>query len=265
MNVLSADHILRALQKRHTRDLWLAEVKDGPSTLVQTSRLDALAIKLSWTQPRLVGYEVKATRSDFLRDNKWATYLASTHQFSFACPANVIQPDELPTEVGLYWATEDGKLKQLRKPAVRPMAELPTNLLYYVIISRFQSDRHPFFSSAREYAMAYADDRPHRKSLGRIVGSRMAEELSVLEHQNKTLQHHVDAWQYRADRLRKALQSAGLPTDEWQLEEALKTLQQNAAASVDLQAVEHLHDGAARILVEIERLRSASRAEAPRV
>ena len=262
---MRADLILRVLQQRHPRDLWLTEVKDGPSTLAQTSRLDALAIKKSWTQPRLVGYEVKVTRADFLRDDKWVTYLPVTHQFSFACPWDLIQPDELPSEVGLYWIDPDGRLKQVRRPAVRVLAELPTNLLYYVILSRFSTDHHPFFTHQREQAVAYASDRPERRQLGRIVGSRMAEELSALEHRKRMLEHRIDATRYAYDQLCHTLEEAGLPTNEWELKGALASLQAGATSGIDPGTVQRLRTAAQQILDETDRLQSLTQEGSPDV
>ncbi len=253
---MRADLILRILQQRHRRDLWLTEVKDGPSTLAQTSRLDALAIKKSWTQPRFVGYEVKISRSDFLRDDKWVTYLPVTHQFSFACPWELIQPNELPSEVGLYWIDADGRLKQVRRPAVRVLTELPTNLLYYVILSRFPTDHHPFFTNQREQAVAYASDRPERRELGRIVGSRMSEELSALEHRKRMLENRIDATRYAYDQICHTLEEAGLPTNEWELKVALASLQVGATTGIDPGTVQRLRTAAQQIFDETARLQS---------
>lgn len=253
---MRADLILRILQQRHRRDLWLTEVKDGPSTLAQTSRLDALAIKKSWTQPRFVGYEVKISRSDFLRDDKWVTYLPVTHQFSFACPWDLIQPDELPPEVGLYWVREDGGLKQVRRPTLRPMTTLPTHLLYYLVLSRLSPDHHPFFTNQREQAVAYVSDRPERQELGRIVGSRMSEELSALEHRKRMLENRIDATRYAYDQLCHTLEEAGLPTNEWELKVALASLQVGARTGIDPSTVQRLRTAAQHILDETDRLQA---------
>lgn len=61
------------------------------------------------------GYEVKATRSDFLSDvrsEKWRRYLPRLTRFNFAAPIGVIKEDELPPEAGLVeqGTTRDGKV-----------------------------------------------------------------------------------------------------------------------------------------------------------
>ncbi|MFQ8765690.1 MAG: terminase small subunit [Oscillospiraceae bacterium] len=74
-----ADDVKRAIAHRHASDMFFTEVKDGPTQIVNHhSRIDALAIKLSWTNFAIIGYEVKVARSDFLRDEKWRAYSPNT-------------------------------------------------------------------------------------------------------------------------------------------------------------------------------------------
>ena len=53
----------------------------------------------TWT---VRGYEVKMSRADFLRDEKWTSYLPNFHFFWFAIPEpGIILPEELPDGIGL--------------------------------------------------------------------------------------------------------------------------------------------------------------------
>ncbi len=48
--------ITKALAKRHKDDMFFTEVKNGPTqTVAHHSRIDALAIKISWTRFRITG------------------------------------------------------------------------------------------------------------------------------------------------------------------------------------------------------------------
>ena len=250
---MRADEILQVLQQRHKTDLWTTEVKDGPSTMVQTSRMDGLAIKRSWTHPRFVGYEVKVSRSDFLRDNKWDAYLPLTHQFSFACPWELIMPPELPDAVGLYWATPSGKLKQVRKPMLRPMQELPTWLLYYVVISRLDPDRHPFFSSSREYIAAFVDDKAGRRTLGRKFHTRLVEDMARLSQENEDLRDRLNREESRFVQLERALKAVDLSADSWRLPAELTRLRDAAMLGVDREALQSIQFGAQNILKAVAR------------
>lgn len=254
-STIRADEILQVLQRRHQADLWITEVKDGPSTMVRTSRMDGLAIKRSWTHPRFVGYEVKVSRSDFLRDNKWDFYLPLTHQFSFACPWDLIQPDELPSVVGLYWVNpEDGKLKQVRKPVLRPMQELPTWLLYYVVISRLEPDRHPFFPSTREYITAFVEDKAERWALGSRFKTRLTQEVARLEKENEDLRARLHQEENQFARLERALKAVNLPADGWNLQTELMRLRESARVGMDRDALLSLQISAEKILDAVARL-----------
>lgn len=252
---MRADEILQLLQHRHQTDIWITEVKDGPSTMVQTRRMDGLAIKRSWTHPRFVGYEVKVSRSDFLRDDKWDAYLPLTHQFSFACPWDLIQPDELPSVVGLYWAKPDGKLKQVRKPVLRPMQELPTWLLYYVVISRLDPDHHPFFPSSREYIAAFVGDKAERRALGYRFQTRLVQDVARLEKENEALRTRLEGKEGRLKRLESALKAVNLSTDFWSLSHQLTRLQDAAQTGIDEQTVQNLQRNAEEIVATVSRLR----------
>jgi len=178
--------ILRQLQKRHLEkklpDAFFTEVKNGPTwTSSNLLKLDAVAIKKSWSNPCITGYEVKVSRGDFVRDEKWHGYLRYCHQFYFVCPTGLIKPEELPPEVGLiYYNTEKDCLNSKRK-ALHRQIEISWEMLYYLAISRTDSDRHPFFSDKREYLEAWVQNKNEGKALGLVVGGKMAEQIEELQ------------------------------------------------------------------------------------
>ncbi|MRN51968.1 hypothetical protein [Paenibacillus monticola] len=180
--VVRADLIKKALADRHKDDFYMTEVKDGPSQSVQHHlKLDALAVRKSWSKPLLSGYEIKVSRSDFLRDNKWMGYLPLCHEFSFVCPTGLIKPEELPEQVGLiYYNPEKGTLQTKRK-AVYRLVEIPANMLMYIIMNRLNNDRHPFFSDQRERIEAYVLDKGDRYHLSVTYKHKISARLDELE------------------------------------------------------------------------------------
>jgi hypothetical protein len=212
--------ILRQLRKRHVGksgldDVFLTEVKngrswDGRNLLI----LDALAIRKSWVKPCFTGYEVKVDRGDFMRDHKWPGYVQYCHQFYFACPTGLIQPDELPNEVGLIWYNP-GKdsLYTKRKALYRPI-EISAEMLMYIVMSRMDSDRHPFFSDEREMLMAWVEDKQEKVKLGHIIGGKMVLKLKYLGAENKRLKQQVGYLEddrEQLQKIRQVLRSHGLP------------------------------------------------------
>jgi hypothetical protein len=77
----------------------------GYSKATCEQRIDAFATHC-WTPYERVAYEVKASRSDFLREmkkpRKRARGLLLSNEFFFAAPAGLIKPEEVPPECGLY-------------------------------------------------------------------------------------------------------------------------------------------------------------------
>ena len=174
-----SDMILRQLAKRHASNnpawFFMTEVKNGPSQIVSSGllKLDAMAIRKSWVNPCFVGYEVKVSRSDFLRDDKWPGYLSYCHKFYFACPAGLIQPEELQSQVGLIWYNPEKDCITTKRRAVYRPVELDPALLMYVIMNRLDSDRHPFFSSTRQWCEAWVADKLDRHNLAGYVRNKL--------------------------------------------------------------------------------------------
>lgn len=77
-------------------------------------RMDLVLFRALQGYQRMVfeGYEVKATRADFLSDirsGKWEQYLPRLTQFYFAVPSGLVQNDEVPGPAGLIVRTENVK------------------------------------------------------------------------------------------------------------------------------------------------------------
>lgn len=70
---VKAHEIKHALARKHerTQDFFLTEVKNG-STYFSNELyiMDGLAIKKSWVNPMITGYEIKVSRNDFLQEKK---------------------------------------------------------------------------------------------------------------------------------------------------------------------------------------------------
>ncbi len=185
--------ILRALGVKHSDDVWLTHVKTGPTWTAargQLLQLDGLAMKKSWVSPMLTGYEVKVSRSDFSRDDKWLGYLPFCNRFYIACPAGLITADDLPGEVGLVWY-KHGRIVS-RKIAPMRVIEVSAAMLYYLLMSRVDSDRYPFFKSRAEHARAYLEERKTRQHLGRVFGTALAKRVEELEEEREQRQAEIE-------------------------------------------------------------------------
>lgn len=206
---IRADEIKRALAKRHTDDLFLTEVKTGQTWgNNELLKFDALAVKKSWAKPRFTGYEVKVSRSDFMNDQKWPGYLPYCHCFSFVCPKGLIQREELTEEVGLIWYYPDTGALVTKRPAKYRLIELSADLLYYILISRTESDRHPFFSSRREEIEAYVKDKSTRLNLAREFKGKLFDEITALREKVRGLESELRFGGTKHEQLKKIKEAA---------------------------------------------------------
>lgn len=172
--------IKKALSVRHRLDLFLTEVKNGP-TMTGLKVIDALAVAKSWSKPCISGYEIKVSRNDFIRDTKWPAYLEMTNRFSFVCPKGLISPDDLPKNVGLiYFNPDKGTLYTKRAPIFRQI-DLPENMLYYLLMNRVDSASYPFFNNKAEYFKEYLENKSGNKGLGKAVKTKLTKEVDSLQ------------------------------------------------------------------------------------
>lgn len=228
---VTAQEIKYALSLKHASDFFLTEVKNGSTWLSrELAIMDGLAIKKSWTKPCLTGYEIKVSRSDFMNDEKWPVYKELCHRFYFACPRGLIQPEELPDDAGLLWFNPEKKTFYTKKKAMFRDIEMSADLFYYIILSRLENEKHPFFSSKREMLEQYVLDKVNKQALGRKVASKMAKELVELERENRDLKRKVERHdQNESDfkRLQEVMRKNGLNVHRWnaadELEKALTT------------------------------------------
>lgn len=108
-----ATDVVDALRRRHNHEEWAFFTEIAPHTGWAGRWIDALAMNL-WHSNKYfrISYEVKVSRSDFLRELKhpgkrqWALKLSN--EFYFAAPKGMIKPEELPEEAGLIEITQNG-------------------------------------------------------------------------------------------------------------------------------------------------------------
>jgi len=182
--VTSADIKIALGIKHGDREFFLTECKSGP-TWLHSARglqiLDGLAIYKSWASPRFVGYEVKVSRSDFLSDVKFNTYLPLVHELYIVCPKGMIDRTEIPEVIGLMYYDPKSKILTTKKKAIYRDVEIDANMLLYIIYSRLDSDRVPFYSTKKEHWKAWLAEKEDNKSIGRRVKSKLLNEIRRLE------------------------------------------------------------------------------------
>lgn len=87
-----------------------------------------------WKNDSIVGYEIKISRQDFLQDvrdfkNKQGAALRATEQYYYICPWELIQPNEVPENVGLCWVNKGYKIVTKKEAPFRPKEDLPAEFI----------------------------------------------------------------------------------------------------------------------------------------
>jgi hypothetical protein len=193
---MTARDIEKLLALRHSKDVFVAQCKNGASYGGGLQILDAWAMARSWAHPKLSAYEIKVSRSDFLKDDKWRSALDLCNEFWWVCPADLIQPQEVSPECGLLWASKNGTRLYCKKRAQYRTIPDPVSLLYYVIMCRSRiKDGESEPKSQREIWQKWMDESDADKDLGYRV-SRKIQEL---------VKTRIDSVDSENDKLRRAL------------------------------------------------------------
>ncbi len=89
-------------------------------------RCDVWAMRVSWAQWCTRVYEIKVSRSDFLRDvgaGKWRAYLPECNELLFLVPRGLVRHDEVPGEAGLVEIHEPSdkgtRIRTVKRPEYR--------------------------------------------------------------------------------------------------------------------------------------------------
>lgn len=211
---LGAEAIVRMLEKRHDKELFVAECNTG-SAMNGCRRMDAWVLCRTYSPMTTIGYEVKVSRSDFLGDNKWQEYLPYCHQLSFVCPAKLIHREELPADIGLIWVSQTGNRLITKRKAVRrePDDAALLRIMTYVLMSRSVIAGNMWMANAkmihgdrgeirRAEVRRYLEDMRENKMLGNMVSQHIRERYKEMERRVLAAEQKEKAAQELCTRLK---------------------------------------------------------------
>ena len=218
-----AKDIIDLLAIKHSKDIFIPECKDGPSQNCSHARMDAWAMRRSWSKPCVWAYEIKTSRADFLADNKWHKYLDYCNQFYFVAPTGVIQDGEIPDSVGYMKVASMGTRLFTKKKAPYRDIEIPDALWRHILMSRTAvvgeyDPRHvDRRAMCREWLLQKAEDR----TLGYEVGRSVAQRVATIEAENHRLTTEHAQCEVVAAKLKALGLDGGAATNNyvWQEEE----------------------------------------------
>lgn len=217
---IDAQRIVHLLAAKHSEDVFIPECKDGPSAGTTHYRLDGWAMKKSWSNPTTYGYEVKVSRNDFVRDDKWQNYLELCSDFYFVCPDGLIKPEEVADGAGLLWVAKTGTRLWLKKKAQRRKVQIPETMWRYIVM-RLDTENSPALN--RElFWRQWLEAKEQSLDLGHRVGHRLAavvrDQINKVKCRNLELERENAKW---AD-LKRIADALGISIHSWNVEQQLR-------------------------------------------
>ena len=248
-----AAEIIALLAVKHAADVFVPECKDGPTG--GHAQLDAWVMPRSWARPAITGYEVKISRTDFVRDVKWPRYLDACNLLYFACPYGLIAPEETPEGCGLMWVAKTGTRLYIKRKAPYREIPFPEHVARYVLMARSEVRRGGYYGrQSPETWRQWLSERQANRTLGREVGGKIRElyqeNVERADAENRHLRAELDrlsevrAWcdahgvrlrSYDLDRQLTALTDAIPPEVRGEVKAARKALEKldDRLASLD--------------------------------
>ena len=247
----TAGEVLRLLKDRHAKDFGLAECKIGSTWAGSGMRMDYWAMAKSWAKWKTWGYEIKVSRQDFLRDDKWREYLPYCHEFYFVAPPGVIEPNELPAEAGLLVTSRNvTRLYQKKKPgSVRD--DIDKAILIYALMWRSGGE-------TREDRAASWAEWLERKKTYKDLGHSCQIEMAKLAQEARRM---METERYRQERelekygeLRKLIEARKLSIHYRSPEMLLQELDGSASVAELRRSLSILSGAIKSAVVTIDRL-----------
>ncbi|MDT8900928.1 MmcB family DNA repair protein [Anaeroselena agilis] len=192
-NPMTESDVIRALA-RYCRDRkfrFFAHVKDGSYYNRQQRILDGFVVKeRQFLNPVTEGFEVKVSRSDFLRDDKWQEYLPVCTSFYFVVPEGMVTTDEVPEGIGLIYCNERGILTIIKKARRRDLDQARLfEIFKYLVYNRTYSETEKVKAAARKVRRAERGLEEAQKTI-KNWRDRYYDVSNELHTLKRTLQRH---------------------------------------------------------------------------
>ncbi len=219
--------LMSLLAQRHSKDVFVPECKDGQSWGRTHRRLDAWAMRRSYSRFRLDGYEIKMSRADFLKDDKYTAYLPSCNCLWFVAPPKIIDPKELPDEVGLIVVASTGTRLYTKKKAPIRTIDPPVALYEYLLMSRTKIvsnggavvvDREARLEAFREYL----DGKKTLHDIGWKLSTRVGGDISEMRQRTEHAEHLVKSYESIRSRLEELGLDPDVPAGDWVIDGKLR-------------------------------------------
>lgn len=201
--MITASQIKDLLAERHSKDIFVTECHNG-TTYAELFIFDAFAMEKSYANPRMIVYEIKVSRSDFMHDRKVEKYLDYCNEIYFVTPPNLILKTELPDGFGLIETSTHAKKLITRVKARYRKVEFPVSVFQYILFSRTKivSSYNP--KSQSDYFREWVDSKDKRLELNLRIKQKIRQVILDTERENEQLKAAIKNYDDLIDGLRAA-------------------------------------------------------------
>lgn len=219
---IKSSDVLALLAKRHDDAVFVPECKDGPTQTANHRRMDAWVMAKSWSNPLVTAYEIKVSRSDFIRDDKYHDYLDYCNELYFVCPHGLIQPNELPDDVGLMCVTKTGGRLITKKKAKRRDVQIPENIFRYILMARAQIvSGGDYIEKPKEYWANWLQNKKIDNEFGLHVSESIRRlvnsEILKVRRENVELQSLINNYEFIKQRIEELGFDPSAPYSKWEV------------------------------------------------
>lgn len=130
-----AQQIEAALAERYKGRGWAKFFQFMPMTSFESvlNKIDLVAVGLWHKHDKIIAFEIKVERSDFLKDlkdfkKKHRFALRISDEFYYVCPWGLIDKGEVPEDAGLMYVNIGCKIKIVKPALVRTIQSIPFQL-----------------------------------------------------------------------------------------------------------------------------------------
>ena len=259
--------IVTLLQTKHSNDVAVSECNTGSSTQDPNfQRIDFWAMEKSWAHPRIFAYEIKTSRADFLRDDKWMGYLKYCTDFYFIAPPGIIQVEELPQNTGLMVCSKNAKRFYIKRKATRRRYAdigIPDRIYRYILFARATIDvpERDYVKGNTEYYRKMLEDKEDSRQVGEALAYKIQrlvdKRVRNIQTKNEKLEREMQGYAWFKD----WLIGLGLEEDKLSEYQTIGRLQTKLSRGVNALttakgkinlAVKALHLAADALQVEID-------------
>jgi len=132
---MKAEVIEAVLAERYKGRGWACFFQFMPMTSFESvlNKIDLVAVGLWHKHDKIIAFEIKVKRSDFLKDlkdfkKKHRFALRISDEFYYVCPWGLIDKKEVPEDAGLMYVNKGNMIKIVKPALVRIIQSIPFQL-----------------------------------------------------------------------------------------------------------------------------------------